>query len=933
MEGYTNTADQGNMYSHVEGANNVIYSGVTYSHIEGSGNASGTNSTSGSGLTYMHIEGRSNTGYSGSTTTHIEGYNNSLTISPSNYSHIEGQTNTVSNQNTAHVEGQGNTLKQATGVSGNNNNNHVEGNNNIVVGVEASHIEGNNVVYGTTGSNQSHIEGQGNVIGSASIPVVISQCHVEGESNQIKPGVTTAQQVHIEGLGNSIENRSSGSTTSVTATHIEGYNNKADAYYTHVEGSSNVVNNGVLNVHVEGLNNTASSSTSHTEGSGNTNNAVIGHVEGSNNTLTLEGSNSHVEGYGNTMNASVSHIEGNNNTVNAAYGHAEGSYNTVGSQAEAAHVGGYNNINDTSYQTAIGRYNKSDKTLGSNVLTSSIEVEDDTILNTENGTTTTFGGVGTTDFIAIPRSMGFKIHMGEMVNVNKIYICYYDENKNFLVCDQLNDSSSTVDTYWAFSGDGSERGPRTGGGYYDYYDRAKYCRISGDISSSSWNNATLQFWSERNLVTIGNGYLDHSTISAGEVVRSNIVEIGDDNVKIYGDTKLKGTIEQEATCKATGDYSNALGTGTIAETNNSTVIGQYNIPDSTMSAQNMFDGTVHEGAYSTTTDPTDATFDDYAIEMPDPERNIQTTSNLAIDNNTSLTITAPAGRPVPIPGVAPAGDYCVIVCFFDDAGTLIKKEVYYETNEGDLVTHTFTSSYLKTAGAYKVAVCCQLADQYVNSLSITQTIENLFVVGNGIDDDNRSNIITVSPSKTIINNDITLTGNIVITGTIANKTIKSSNSYYGGHIRQDGECPFRYRRMLYFGNYTGDETPKIIVDNTDPQNPVPYQPGYYSLELESYAGLPRSVMKMIENSIYSPDGDFKANMRHIVSYYCALLQHNIKSRIEITSITASSNTFTQDGETYHFPLVNYVILPPWDGSSGTYTGAAILDIVFNNFQA
>lgn len=379
----------------------------------------------------------------------------------------------------------------------------------------------------------------------------------------------------------------------------------------------------------------------------------------------------------------------------------------------------------------------------------------------------------------------------------------------------------------------------------------------------------------------------------------------------------------DGSCAHVGGFNN------IGEGDNSTTVGQYNLPDSAITAKsnltNRIDYVLPNSQYSFETDPTASDF--FTITgSAGPDLHMSIANINISDCIDGLNLSLPAGEFFVSP-TPDNKDYGVIVLI---QGTRTPMKIIETADTlGENITINISKSDIDSTGATLLSINCYIENDTYPNITISKVTKSLFTVGNGTSNLARSNILFATSNSLTINGDLTVTGSMNTTSS----TITSSNAYYGGHIRQDGECPFRYRRMLYFGNYTGDENPKIIVDNTDPQNPVPFQPGYYSLELESYAGLPRKIMKMIENSIYSPDGEFKANMRHIVSYYCALLQHNVKSRIEITSITASNTTFTQDGETYHCPLVNYVILPPWDGSSGTYTGAAILDIVFNNFQA
>lgn len=714
VEGSGNSLMQGNTNTHIEGANHTIYSGVNGSHIEGYNNATGANAGTGSGINYIHIEGQNNQGQSGSTASHIEGYGNTLKNNPSPYTHVEGYSNEVAYQNYGHIEGSNNSVTSTAAVF----SNHVEGQGNTVVGVQSSHIEGNNTVYGY-GSYQSHVEGQGNVIGTTNSPVNLSQTHIEGQGNTIQAGVASLQQFHIEGLGNEVENKGTGTSTTLYGSHIEGQHNSMDASVSHIEGSSNTINHGVINSHVEGIQNEVSSFSSHTEGSENINEAPTCHIEGSNNSSTSNASNSHLEGTNNLVNNSVSHVEGSNNEINAPYSHAEGTNNIINVGADSSHIEG-------SYNT-----------------------------------------------------------------------------------------TSAARTHTA--------------GYHN-----------------------------------------------------------------------------------------------INETSNSTIVGQYNLPDSQSTAQSSLIDRINytlSSQISVIEDPSDPDFwTRYGTFDPSAETGSQTSDVKITDCTDGIVLELPAGLFIDKGSLS--SSYGVIVVI---TGTITPKKIVRTADALDeIITINITKEIISQTGATSLSFFAHVIDDTYPNIIFNKVIKSLFVIGNGTGINSRSNVMIAT------SNDITINGNLVVNGGIntTSETITASNSYYAGHIRQDGECPFRYRRMLYFGTYVGDEHPLEILDNSI---------GYHSLQLESYAGLPTKIMKMIENSIYSEDGKFKANMRHIVSYYCALLSDNMKSRVEITSITASNTTFSGvDGKFYHYPVVNYIILPPYDNPTATgagYAGAAILDIVFNNFQA
>ena len=166
-------------------------------------------------------------------------------------------------------------------------------------------------------------------------------------------------------------------------------------------------------------------------------------------------------------------------------------------------------------------------------------------------------------------------------------------------------------------------------------------------------------------------------------------------------------------------------------------------------------------------------------------------------------------------------------------------------------------------------------------------------------------------------------------GTVLNVPVYSSpdNDYYRGRIKKDGEMAFRYRRLLWIGPSSGGQSDNPLISN---------DVGYASYKMESFGGLPKKVMDMIENST-----DPETPMRHIMSVYGAQLPTQevptINARVDIVSITRSSDTFVDSdtGITYHYPQLNLLINPPVTNptSSTGYVGPYVVDIVFNNFQA
>ena len=950
-EGYGgNTA--GGLGSHAEGGFNSIAAGGTFAHAEGynnstSGHAShiegGDNSNIG---TFAHVEGNININDMAGFCAHVEGnYNTNV----SSVTHTEGEFNVTGNFNLLPADKPvkvvaniseatdenydyliyDNTSRKYKKWTYNSSSEQWESSNlQLVPGPSDVHIEGTRNI-----GSDGHVEGKYNIAkdntyshteGYDNFSKGAIYSHIEGRSNELKASLLES---HIEGTENKVQNQIGGSGL-LQESHIEGFDNQVITpnTLTHVEGKSNRIQPNNNNIHIEGLDNTINSNNYnvHVEGTSHTlhnwTNApstpsaisqASGHIEGYNhqfnitkNTSTIAPVGYHMEGYHNTIkdknwngdNAETSHY--------GSFAHVEGEDCIVGGIACHAEGMGCESYNNSSH--AEGYFNKVDG-LGSHV---------------EGKSNTLFGHAS---------------HLEGESNQILVNTDGQDFDSKHLKCVHIEGYNNTAGSNFIHIEGENNRFPLVPGAL-------RNAHIEG--TSHSCQSAVID---AANIHVEGySNTINHSSVNShiegtNNTTYANITHVEGANNTINisalkshaeGDNN---TIYANAECSHAegsqnivyGSHAHVGGLNNRGENDNSTTIGQYNLPDSTITARsNLTDRISYvmtNSQYNFETDPTAPDFADVTGSFgPDLHMSIATID--VSDCVDGLNLSLPAGDF--FVGPAPEDkDYGVIVLL---SGTKTSQKIIETADAlGENININITKNMITTTGAISLSINCYIEDDTYPNITISKITKSLFTVGNGTSNLVRSNILFATSNSVTINGDLTVTGSMNTTS----PTITATNSYYGGHIRQDGECPFRYRRMLYFGNYTGDENPKIIVDNTDPQNPTPYQPGYYSLELESYVGLPRRIMKMIEDSIYSPDGDFKANMRHIVSYYCALLQHNVKSRIEITSITASSNTFTQDGETYHFPLVNYVILPPWDGSSGTYTGAAILDIVFNNFQA
>ena len=269
--------------------------------------------------------------------SHAEGIN---TTASGVYSHAEGQGSSAPSS-TSHAEGYG-TTSSGTGAHTEGymtrtgtDYAHAEGYNSSATGV-ASHAEGGYLsstdkVGNIASGNSSHAEGY-NTTASGNV------AHAEGKGTS-----AYGQAAHAEGNQTVTQN---------TCAHAEGCFATASGSYSHAEGgyinSSNklgVIASGVC-AHAEGYNTIASGSVAHAEGHTTCAHGQNSHAEGQNTTATGQGS--HSEGYYTIVSNHYSHAEGGNTTASGSYAHAEGgvidSNNKLGNTAASvgSHAEGYN---------------------------------------------------------------------------------------------------------------------------------------------------------------------------------------------------------------------------------------------------------------------------------------------------------------------------------------------------------------------------------------------------------------------------------------------------------------------------------------------------------------------------------------------------------------------------------------------------------------
>ena len=582
VSGALNTVNSGHVSLHVEGKSNTVPAGKSGingdiisgndvgGHVEGVENSLELNpdvSTMAVGGSY-HIEGTHNViTYKDHTNQainssnkltiadHVEGYYNHLIdISGNGKFHIEGDNNWASGESGhveggynksyrvaySHIEGYTNTIGPASGTTYSAYGIHVEGQTNTAYGItNGSHIEGaGNQVYSNNNAFQLHVEGNGNMIGTSSVDVSTTASHFEGAANKVDPSVTTVYGVHAEGGGNKFTKINTFGDTSVYYTHLEGYDNQANADYSHVEGSGNVDYGNGCN-HVEGYHNVSRAEYSHTEGASNKVYSRFSHVEGLSNEIgtydsTLDrviifAEKSHVEGDSNKALNAVTHVEGYHNTVYGEYSHVEGYWNEA--RSYISHTAGYLNVNDTDYSTVVGVANESDNIYDANdnIIPSDITVTDGKRISNSQAT---YGELindatlGVTDYIEIPYSP-MAIHL-IATSAQNASVAFYDENKNCLSVKSI--GTGEVDTdISVYSHDNVVS-------QIDNVRGAKYIRLCAVISSSDLNNAQIYLMKEPHLFVVGNGIVNGNQVTT----RSNIFEVGLDKININGDIYQNG---------------------------------------------------------------------------------------------------------------------------------------------------------------------------------------------------------------------------------------------------------------------------------------------------------------------------------------------------------------------------------------------------------
>lgn len=241
------------------------------------------------------------------------------------------------------------------------NNSIAEGANSFAAGSQNIAKSNSATVFGAQNvawADNSFVEGTSN-------RVITSSSHIEGVKNtDVAGGTGTAN--HIEGtcnyIGlnsavNHIEGGGPNQATRLDDVDVEKGHYLTNSSYTHIEGRSNIVNNGTHS-HVEGILNKVTNiiptDSGTTPGTGSSNPG--GGSSGSTwDPADHKGETCHVEGDSNEARAYCVHLEGYSNTSESPFSHIHGVKNYIkGHYGQSNTVMGENNILTNSTKSIIG---------------------------------------------------------------------------------------------------------------------------------------------------------------------------------------------------------------------------------------------------------------------------------------------------------------------------------------------------------------------------------------------------------------------------------------------------------------------------------------------------------------------------------------------------------------------------------------------------
>jgi hypothetical protein len=156
--------------------------------------------------------------------------------------------------------------------------------------------------------------------------------HAEGDGTQANGTYSHAEGRNAKTFGQYSHAEGRETQAKGDGSHAEGYLTISSGSFSHAEGRTTTAN-GIYS-HAEGVDTTAAGYASHAEGEGTTSNGQASHAEGF--YATASGSNSHAEGNTTTATGQFSHAEGYYTTANGYASHVEGTNTTSNGQASHA---------------------------------------------------------------------------------------------------------------------------------------------------------------------------------------------------------------------------------------------------------------------------------------------------------------------------------------------------------------------------------------------------------------------------------------------------------------------------------------------------------------------------------------------------------------------------------------------------------------------
>lgn len=257
---------------------------------------------------------------------------------------------------------------------------------------------------------------------------------------------------------------------------------------------------------------------------------------------------------------------------------------------------------------------------------------------------------------------------------------------------------------------------------------------------------------------------------------------------------------------ATGKYGTAMGKGTHADSEATTVVGRYNKRDDTLSNDLMSHTTPSTASYYLSTeDPSDPTYWLVDETYPGEVEDLYMSNYVDVSGFTKVTVSGRAGHG------DRTNDFIEIVTY-DSVQDPIEKYVIEAETSGAIVTQTID---IDSTVAY-VRLIAKLSQTYTSDAFVkTNQKSHLFAVGNGTDETHRSNIMEVTGDTVNINGYLYQNGTPFVEGT---------QHFVGTTL--EWEALTAAEKAVYTGGdvvFTDDNAGTGIVDDVvtkDSPNPV-----------------------------------------------------------------------------------------------------------------